>query len=259
MLMVAGILAIFFFVTRSCKKEAEAYTTTKPAAKSPQAPPAGKDGKEPAKKAPESPQGNVAKNTPAAPGTPPGASPAPPANPATPPKADDEPTARPPAEPVREVATNSAEGAAMVNDAIARVDEAPTDIYPDKAKAKVREGLKAARRIFKVDTIYFEKGGAILDATAKKHLDQSLQDVALEEPLNDPRAVLFVLGFADKTGAADTNKKLSRERADAVINLIRKEFGILNLTYPVAIGPTELVSGANQQKNRAAEVWLVLP
>ena len=167
--------------------------------------------------------------------------------------------ATPAPEPVREVAANSPEGAAVVNDAIARIDEAPSDLYSDKAKAKVREGLKSARRIFKVDTVYFEKGGASPVSRDKEHLAKALQNTALQEASNDPRAVFFVLGFADKTGNADTNKKLSRDRADAVINLLRKEGGVLNLTYPVAVGSTEIVSPANKEKNRAAEVWLVLP
>lgn len=147
----------------------------------------------------------------------------------------------------------------MLKDAIARIDEAPDDLYPERAKAKVRAGLQGARRIFKVDTIYFEKGGAKPLARDKEHLVKALQDAALQEASADPRAVFFVLGFADTTGNPDTNKKLSYDRATAVIDLLEGEAGVLNLIYPVAVGPTEIVSPENQQKNRAAEVWLVLP
>ncbi|TLD69542.1 hypothetical protein FEM03_16410 [Phragmitibacter flavus] len=164
----------------------------------------------------------------------------------------------PPKEPVREVAAGSAEGNALIKDAAARIDEAPTELYSDKAKAKVREGLQAARRIFKVHTVYFEKGGAKPGAADSGELVKSLGEGSLAEVMDDPRAVFFVLGFADRTGDAATNKKLSKDRADAVINLL-KSAGALNLTYPVAIGSTELVAPENQNKNRAAEVWLVLP
>lgn len=165
----------------------------------------------------------------------------------------------PPApEPVREVAASSAEGMALVKDAAARVDEAPEELYSEKAKAKVREGLQQARRIFKVHTVYFEKGGANLGAQGGADLNKALAEPALAEVLDDPRAVFFVLGFADKSGNEDINKRLSKERSDAVIQLL-KQAGVLNLTYPVAIGSTELVSPENQHKNRAAEVWLVLP
>lgn len=179
---------------------------------------------------------------------------------ATPPAnaADDDNAPPPASEPVREVATNSAEGAALIKDASARVDEAPTELYSDKAKAKVREGLESASKIFKVHTVYFEKGGAKPASTDSTALAESLEESALADAMDDPRAVFFVLGFADKTGDAATNKRLSKERADTVINLL-KNAGVLNLTYPVAIGSTELVAPENQNKNRAAEVWLVLP
>lgn len=168
--------------------------------------------------------------------------------------------APPPApEAVREVAAASPEGAALLADATARIDEAPPDLYSDKAKAKVRDGLKNARRIFKVHTVYFEKGGAQTQAKDVEQLTKSLEAQALQEATADPRSVFFVLGFADKTGAPETNKKLSVARADAVIGLLRDKCGVLNFTYPVAVGSTEIVAPENKEKNRAAEVWLVLP
>jgi outer membrane protein OmpA-like peptidoglycan-associated protein len=162
-------------------------------------------------------------------------------------------------EPLKEFAPDSKEGSALVKDALARIDEAPADLYSDKAKVKVREGLKGARRIFKVDTIHFDKGGDVILPAYKTHITKALQDTALTDATNDPRAVFFILGFADKSGNADTNKKLSLTRANTVINLLRNDCGVINLTYPVAIGPTEIVAPENKDKNRAAEVWLVLP
>ena len=164
----------------------------------------------------------------------------------------------PPKEPMREVAKISPEGSALIKDASARVDEAPADLYTDKAKAKVREGLTKARRIFKVHTVYFEKGGAKPGDQDVTELGKALTAGALVEVMEDPRAVFFVLGFADRSGDAVKNKQLSKDRANAVIDLL-KTAGTLNLTYPVAIGSSELVAPENQNKNRAAEVWLVLP
>jgi outer membrane protein OmpA-like peptidoglycan-associated protein len=168
-------------------------------------------------------------------------------------------SATPAPEPVREVATASPEGAALLADATARIDEAPPELYSEKAKIKVREGLKAARRIFKVHTVFFEKGGAVTQGKDVGELTKSLENQALQDAMNDPRSVFFVLGFADKTGTPETNKKLSTARADAVIGLLRDKCGVLNLTYPVAVGSTEIVAPENKEKNRAAEVWLVLP
>jgi outer membrane protein OmpA-like peptidoglycan-associated protein len=186
--------------------------------------------------------------------TPPAPPPQP--NPGTPAPADAPPSTP---EPVREVETASPEGAALLADATARIDEAPKDLYSEKAKAKVRDGLKNARRIFKVHTVYFEKGGAITQEKDVAQVTKSLEAQNLQEAMADPRSVFFVLGFADKSGDADTNKKLSVARADAVIALLRDKCGVLNFTYPVAVGSTELVAPANKEKNRAAEVWLVLP
>ncbi len=178
--------------------------------------------------------------------------------PATP-AAPTTPDTPPAPEPVREVAAASPEGAALLTDATARIDEAPAELYSDKAKAKVRDGLKNARRIFKVHTVYFEKGGAQTQEKDFQDLSKALESQNLQEAMADPRSVFFVLGFADKSGAADTNKKLSSSRADAVISLLRDKCSVLNFTYPVAVGSTELVAPANKEKNRAAEVWLVLP
>ncbi len=180
-----------------------------------------------------------------------------PGTPTAPMPTADTPPAAP--EPVREVAAASPEGAALLADATARIDEAPVEMYSDKAKAKVREGLKSAKRIFKVHTVFFEKGGAITQDKDVEQLTKALEASTLQDAAADPRAVFFVLGFADKSGAADTNKKLSTSRADAVIGLLRDKCGVLNLTYPVAVGSTEIVAPENKEKNRAAEVWLVLP
>ncbi len=174
------------------------------------------------------------------------------------PESDEAPTPPPAREEVREVASSSPEGAALLKDAIARIDEAPSDLYSDKAKAKVREGLSKARRIFKIHTIFFEKGGAVPNPEDSALLNSALAEGALQEAMEDPRSIFFILGFADKTGDPATNQKLSQARADTAIAMLKSN-GVINLTYPVAVGGTELIAPENQNKNRATEVWLVVP
>ena len=123
----------------------------------------------------------------------------------------------------------------------------------------MRSGLKSSRQIYKIDTVYFRSGEYALDAPSKELLKTALKDRILEEALDDPAALFLVIVFADKSGAADLNKKLSKERANSGIDLVKKECRIPNLAYPLAIGSTEIVTPENKDINRAAELWLVLP
>ena len=159
---------------------------------------------------------------------------------------------------VQEFPRDSDQGRALVNDALARIEEAPPERYSSDAKAQVRRVLRGAQRLFKVDTIYFDKGVAIPSSAAKDHVSRALKDEILRETLSNARSVIFVIGFADKTGSREFNKKLALERANATVDLIKKDNGIINMIYSVGIGATELVSAQQQEKNRAVEVWLLL-
>ena len=75
----------------------------------------------------------------------------------------------------------------------------------------------------------------------------------------DPLAVLVILGYADPKGDPKANLQFSKDRAEAVANTIKKEFGDRNLVRSVAMGGSTLLDAQSMEKNRIAEVWVVLP
>ncbi|MES2707965.1 MAG: OmpA family protein [Verrucomicrobiota bacterium] len=196
--------------------------------------------------------------------------PAPPVKVETPPPAEvkEAPPVTPPApesadpvvapEPVQTYAENAPEVTSLKEDADRRIDEAPADIYSDADKDKVREAIRQAKRLTRVATLQFGKGAAALGANERKRLKEALLTPEAESLLSDPQAVFFLIGFADSTGASQANRSLSQKRA-AGIGSVLKSFRVTNRAYAVGIGSSNLVGGALQDKNRAVEVWVVLP
>lgn len=208
----------------------------------------------------------VAENTPK---EPPVVVPETPAKEETPPAETKEtPPATPPAteafdpvvapEPVKTYAENAPEVTSLKEDADRRIDEAPADIYSDADKEKVREAIRQAKRLTRVATLQFGKGAAALGDNERKRLKTALLTPEAEALLSDPQAVFFLIGFADSSGASQTNRSLSQKRA-AGIGSVLKSFRVTNRAYAVGIGSSNLVGGAAQEKNRAVEVWVVLP
>ena len=71
--------------------------------------------------------------------------------------------------------------------------------------------------------------------------------------------VFVILGFADTTGSIESGLRLSTERAETVVDSLRRECGVLNLMQAVGMGSTDILGKDNTAKNRVAEVWAVLP
>jgi len=154
---------------------------------------------------------------------------------------------------------SSAEATALKDDAERRIDEAPSDRYSERDKRRVRAGIRGASQIAKICTVYFGVGSSTLDKAEQSRLAEAMVGSEVKSLSGNPRAVFFTLGFADRSGAASLNKKLSMKRSQQVVDLLKDKHQTENLVYPVAIGSTELISEANQGKNRAVEVWLLLP
>lgn len=177
--------------------------------------------------------------------------------PPTPPSPDSpDPLVAP--EPVKSFAADAPEVTSLKEDADRRIDEAPSDIYSDADKDKVREAIRQSKRLTRVATLQFGKGAATLGSNERKRLKNALLTPEAEALLSDPQAVFFLIGFADSSGASQANRSLSQKRA-AGIGSVLKGFKVTNRAYAVGIGSSNLVGGAKDDKNRAVEVWVVLP
>lgn len=161
-------------------------------------------------------------------------------------------------QPVLTFAEDSTEVVALKADADKRIDEAPAEVYSDEDKQKVREAIRRSKRLTRVATLQFGTGSTALGSHEKARLKKALLTPEAEALLSDPQAVFFILGFADSTGTSDLNRKVSQRRASGVADVL-KGYKVPNTAYSVGIGSTTLLSTEKQSRNRAAEVWIVLP
>lgn len=126
-------------------------------------------------------------------------------------------------------------------------------------KDKLYNSVERARKMNHVITVPFAKGKATLapgDALALKDALEKPDVAALRA---EPIAVIVVLGYADPKGDAKANLQYSKERADVVVNQIKKDFGDRNVVRSIGMGGSTLLDAQNLEKNRIAEVWIVQP
>ena len=97
-------------------------------------------------------------------------------------------------------------------------------------------------------TVLFDAGKADLSATGKSDLDRVAQQA---KALNG--YLLEVEGFADSSGNAALNEKLSLERSQAVVDYLTENGGIspLHLLAPGAMGTTQPVASNETAAGRA--------
>jgi outer membrane protein OmpA-like peptidoglycan-associated protein len=138
-----------------------------------------------------------------------------------------------------------------------RIDLMPT-LSPTE-KDKLYNSVERARKMGLVITVPFGKGKTALSPGDALALKDALEKPDIATLRNDPLAVLVILGYADPKGDAKANLQFSKDRADAVASVIKKDFGDRNLVRSVAMGGSTLLDAQSMEKNRIAEVWVVLP
>ena len=126
-------------------------------------------------------------------------------------------------------------------------------------KDKLYNSVERARKMGHVITVPFGKGKATLSAGDALALKDAFEKPEIATLRTDPLAVLVILGYADPKGDPKANLQFSKDRAEAVANTIKKEFGDRNLVRSVAMGGSTLLDAQSMEKNRIAEVWVVLP
>ncbi|MGB8167434.1 MAG: OmpA family protein [Chthoniobacteraceae bacterium] len=174
-----------------------------------------------------------------------------------PPNPDKKGDAEPPPAVVAEPTINMNVDPKVKAEVLKRIDLMP-GLTPNE-KDKLYNSVERARKMGHVITVPFGKGKTTLsqgDALALKDAFEKPEIAALR---TDPLAVLVILGYADPKGDAKANLQFSKDRADAVAAVIKKEFGDKNLVRSVAMGGSTLLDAQSLEKNRIAEVWVVLP
>jgi len=122
--------------------------------------------------------------------------------------------------------------------------DAPSD-YQQITQNAVRQPLD----------FHFRFGSAALDPKALDDVDRMARYL---HDLNEEKDHVILLGFADNRGTAESNRKLSRERAEAIrAELAQRGTLALQVTglgseMPIKSNDTE----EGREKNRRVEVWL---
>jgi len=108
-------------------------------------------------------------------------------------------------------------------------------------------------------SVTFRTNSAVLSPMAKEQLD------ALALKANEARGyVIEVAGHTDSTGSETKNFRLSRQRADAVIQYlaVHHKIPMRRFVAPMGYGKTEYVAdnttASGRQQNRRVEVKMML-
>ena len=139
---------------------------------------------------------------------------------------------------------------------LARIDQMPV---PARTKEELRTALDRARGLGKIITINFGPSRAELTPADVAKLKQALAQPEVKKIIDDPSAVFVVLGYADATGNAQLNKEVSDRRAQNTISVLKGACGVQNTINSVGMGSSSLFDKNNTSRNRAVEVWAVLP
>ena len=95
--------------------------------------------------------------------------------------------------------------------------------------------------------IYFDFGKAIV----KPESDPTVAEI-VKLLQADPNLKLYVVGHTDNVGTLDSNLKLSRDRADAVVKALTGKYGIAaSRLQPLGVGPAAPVESNKTEEGRA--------
>jgi len=156
-----------------------------------------------------------------------------------------------------DVRMDSGENAAVQREVLRRVDAMPN--LTSEAKDKLYARVNRTQGMGKLATIHFGVGATQPDSDAVAELRSVLQQSQSKPFADDPTVVFVVLGYADSSGDPAKNLQISLQRADSVVQTLRDQLGIQNISHAVGMGGSNFLDPNQAAKNRAAEVWAVLP
>ena len=175
-----------------------------------------------------------------------------------------EAAARAAAEEARRMQGQIAENTALANEARAKAEAAQKTAdaaFKDAALANNRiNGLDDYETI-KLIPVLFKVNSSVLDATAKKTIDEAAEWAKAEKAKGNANGWLVeVVGFADTSGKTAKNKALSERRANAVIQYLVLKHGLdlRRLVQPFGYGENKPVANnktaAGRAQNRRVEI-----
>jgi len=175
-----------------------------------------------------------------------------------------EAAAREAADEARRMQGQIAENTALANEARAKAEAAQAtadQAFKDAALANNRiNGLDEYETI-KLIPVLFKLNSAVLDATAKKTIDEAAAWAKAEKAKGNANGWLVqVVGFADTSGKTAKNRALSEKRANAVIQylVLRHGMDLRRLVQPFGYGENNPVAdnktAAGRAQNRRVEI-----
>jgi outer membrane protein OmpA-like peptidoglycan-associated protein len=151
---------------------------------------------------------------------------------------------------------NRAENRSVKSEVLKRIDLMPT-ITADN-KDRLYMSVERARQMGRLISIPFGSGRSSISASDVENLKAQLALPQVKALLDDPTAVFVILGFADTKGNEQKNLAISEDRAKHVMSVLRDRCGVMNLLHSVGMGGSTLLDPSGSEKNRVAEVWVVL-
>lgn len=111
-------------------------------------------------------------------------------------------------------------------------------------------------RTFTLDNVFFDSGKATLRPESNKELNELAEYMNLQKTL-----IIEIAGHTDNVGSAESNLKLSEDRANAVKQYLVKKGIAAERVQAKGYGDTQPVADnstpAGKQKNRRTEVHIV--
>ncbi len=151
----------------------------------------------------------------------------------------------------------SVQNSQVKSEVLQRIDLMPT--ISSENKDKLYFSVERARQMGKIVKIPFGFGRRALSTEDIAAVQSAVQSERVRQILEDPTAVLVLLGYADAKGDDEKNLKISQDRAEAVLKTLRDQLHVLNVMHAVGMGSSTLFDESGNEKNRVVEVWVVLP
>ena len=107
----------------------------------------------------------------------------------------------------------------------------------------------------RIAIITFAVGTSAPSPDAVTSIVSQFKQPQVKKLLEDPGTEFVVLGYSDLQGDEQKDFVLSKDRAEAVLQILRSKCGVLNAIQVVPMGKTDLFDPHGFASNRTVEVW----